>query len=115
MVSEFLLEASSDLGKAFLNLLHLILRHSLLVQDNIVSSVKDISSRLVTLDRAFTTGDSVVVRWRRSVHFSLISLGMVIEATEVSSQVQVTHFACIGVLELHKIVDKSFFRLLLCL
>jgi len=114
LVAEFSLEASSDFGKSLFNLFHLVLGYSLLVQDGVVVSLENVFSAFVALDRSLSTGDTLLRR-RGSLHNTLVSLSLVVEAAEVGSQVLVAHFAGVLVLELYNIVDQTFLRLLLSL
>ena len=100
LVSELLLEASSDFSEALFNLLHFVLGYSLLVEDGVIVSLENVFGREVALDGVPSTGNSVVVRWRRSVHLSFISLSVVVKAAEVSSQILVAYLASVFVLEL---------------
>lgn len=72
----------------------------MLVEDSVVISIQNVSTSLITLDRGSTTSDSVVVRWRWFMNCSFVSLSMVVEATEVSSQVQVAYLASVSILKL---------------
>ena len=114
LVAEFSLEASSDFGKSLFNLFHLVLGHSLLVQDGVVVSLENVFGAFITLDGSHSTGNTLLRR-RGSLHNTLVSLSQIVEAAEVSSQVLIAHFTCVLVLELYNIVNQTFLGLLLSL